>query len=270
MAGRYSLSHGDRLLTQIGEKSSLSICLRFHEAAKEQRKSIMQRKCWAAPLGKCSPKLSREHIISAAFFDGNKITAAGFDWTREKVVEIPLSSAVAKVLCENHNNGLSDLDTAIKEIGERFKSVITMKSTSAAAGSIDGSKFERWLLKTTLNVICTSPKMYQNFWPDEYLAALVFGHIKFDYSTGMGLYAVHPKLYGNFTDAWNFVNVRPLILAIEGDMGLLGVLITFWGHRRLRSPRSSTPPGRGPPEAGRGIARPVSARPRPPGSRIVP
>lgn len=188
---------------------------------------MVNRKCWAASLGECSSKLSREHIVSAAFFDGNKITLSGFDWTRDKVVEIPLSSAVTKVLCEKHNNDLSDLDIASKEIGECFKSVITMASN--AAGLIDGSKFERWLLKTTLNIICTSPQMYQQFWPDEFLAALVFGRIKFDYSTGMGLYAVHPNLYGNFTDAWNFVNVRPLILTIQGDTGLIGALITFWG-----------------------------------------
>ena len=197
----------------------------------------MGNKCWAASLGGCSGKPSREHIVSAAFFDGDNITVAGFDWTGDKAEEIPLKGAVAKVLCEKHNNQLSELDTEIKKIGASFREFSrivfgkpeSIKTPNHFVGRVDGARFERWLLKTTLNVICASPKKYNNFWPDEFLASLVFGKTKFDYRTGMGLYSIHPNLYGNLISSWNVVNVRPAILTIESDTGLLGVIITFWG-----------------------------------------
>ena len=197
----------------------------------------MGNKCWAASLGGCAGKPSREHIVSSAFFEGGNVTAAGFDWTGEKVQEISLKSAVAKVLCMRHNNQLSELDTEIKKIGKSFKeftrTVVTdteqLKSPNQFVAKVNGTLFERWLLKTTLNVICASPKKYSNFWPDEYLACLVYGKTKFNYKTGMGLYFLNPKLYGNMINSWNVVNVRPLIMTIEGDTGLMGVVITFWG-----------------------------------------
>ncbi|TKS60132.1 MAG: hypothetical protein EWM72_01597 [Nitrospira sp.] len=197
----------------------------------------MRNRCWAASLGGCSEKLSREHIISAAFFEGNNIKAAGFDWTGDKVAEISLKNAVVKVLCKSHNSKLSELDTEIRKISECFsqfnQAVVggadSSKHSNQFVGQVNGVKFERWLLKTTLNVICASPKKYISFWPDEFLASLVFGKIKFDYHTGMGLYFIHPNLYGNLVSSWNFVNVRPAILTIEGDTGLIGAIISFWG-----------------------------------------
>ena len=150
---------------------------------------------------------------------------------------LSLKNAVVKVLCKSHNNKLSELDTEIRKISECFRqfnqAVVggadSSKHSNQFVGQVNGVKFERWLLKTTLNVICASPKKYISFCPDEFLASLVFGKIKFDYHTGMGLYFIHPNLYGNLVSSWNFVNVRPAILTIEGDTGLIGAIISFWG-----------------------------------------
>jgi hypothetical protein len=192
----------------------------------------LSHKCWAFSLGGCSSKLSKEHIVSAAFFEGTEITVSGFDWTGENSRLISLGSAVPKVFCKNHNSLLSELDEEIRSIRESFRkfmSTIETGNEDKPVIKIDGSKFERWLLKTTINVILCSQVKYGNFWPNYYLVELAFGKTKFDYDSGMGLYSVHPDLLGNAINVSNSINVRPLILCIEGMSTLLGSLITFYG-----------------------------------------
>lgn len=196
----------------------------------------MHSKCWASTLGGCSKKLSREHIISAAFFEGSDITVTGFDWTGEGSFTVSLSSATAKILCSKHNTGLSDLDSEIKGIGRTFKcyseAVIDWSPNSSEEnyfGNVDGTKFERWMPKTVLNVICASPKRYGGFKPDRYLADLVFGHVGFNYGTGMGLYFLNSDIYAGELIISNLVSVRPLIISVEGQVGLFGAIVTFWG-----------------------------------------
>lgn len=192
-----------------------------------------EKKCWATSLSQCSGGLSREHIVSEAFFEGNSIEISGFDWTGEEVRTISLQGAVSKILCRTHNSDLSPLDSEIKKIKECFKTfseLVAMGQTEKNfLGQIDGAKFERWLLKTTLNVIRAAPQKYRFFWPDNLLVEMAFGKTKFDYTTGQGLYGVNPLLYGHLAKAKNSVNIRPIILELEGKSCLLGSLITFYG-----------------------------------------
>lgn len=194
---------------------------------------VNEKKCWAECLGDCSGGLSREHIVSEAFFEGGPISITGFDWTQDEIREIGLNNAVSKVLCIAHNGRLSPLDAEIKTAREHFRRLSTLVSrneqTEGFIGKIDGVKFERWLLKTTINIIRASPKKYSNFFPDYLLTQMAFGVAPFNYTTGQGLYMVDPRFYGHVTDSDNSVNVRPIILAIEEQSCLLGSLVTFCG-----------------------------------------
>jgi hypothetical protein len=38
--------------------------------------------CWAASLGNCKGKLSREHVISDGIFDRENVVAFGFPWCK--------------------------------------------------------------------------------------------------------------------------------------------------------------------------------------------
>ena len=192
-----------------------------------------KKKCWAECLGNCSGGLSREHIISKAFFDDDSIQVSGFDWTEDEVRNIGLSSAVSKVLCKTHNNLLSPLDAEIKNTREYFLKLSELvskdKQTDELIGNIDGVKFERWLLKTTINIIRASPKKYNHFFPDYLLVQMAFGDVPFNYDAGQGLYWVDPKFYNHIVDSANIINIKPIIFSIEECSCLLGSLVTFCG-----------------------------------------
>ncbi len=195
--------------------------------------TVHEKICWAECLGGCSGGLSREHIVSGTFFEGGPISVTGFDWTQDEMREIGLNNAVSKILCRTHNSSLSPLDAEIKIAREYFRKFSELVSrderTEEFIGKIHGVKFERWLLKTTINVIRASPKKYSNFFPDYLLTQMAFGVTPFNYNTGQGLYMVDPRLCRNMVRSDNSVNVRPIILAIEEQSCLLGSLVTFCG-----------------------------------------
>src|SRR5437899_10575191 len=71
--------------------------------------------CWAACLGDCSDKISREHIISASLFPADKITVQGLSWCKGEPKEIGLAALTRKILCTKHNSDLSEIDAAAGE-----------------------------------------------------------------------------------------------------------------------------------------------------------
>ncbi len=122
-------------------------------------KNEVRQKCWANSLGSCSGGWSKEHYFSECIL-GDHIEAYGFDWTGNKKVTIPTSSATAKILCKHHNEKLSVLDEQIKKIRDEIKSFFQQAGKYKdhdpkvkRTFSVNGSMFERWLLKTALNCL---------------------------------------------------------------------------------------------------------------------
>jgi hypothetical protein len=116
-------------------------------------------RCWAASLGNCSDKISREHIITEGLFLDEKIRVKGLPWCRDKFREIGHAGNVKKVLCTVHNSLLSEVDdTAIalaKALRETVELVNRFKVSGVQPGvtkvvKIDGFKLERWFLKTLI------------------------------------------------------------------------------------------------------------------------
>lgn len=124
---------------------------------------ISMEKCWAACLGNCGVKASREHLVSQSLFIGESVRVQGFPWCRETPKEIGLSRLTAKILCEHHNNSLSPVDDAgarafavlremrrLANVRERMKP----QRWNIIRHRIDGPLLERWFLKTLINLCC--------------------------------------------------------------------------------------------------------------------
>jgi hypothetical protein len=118
-------------------------------------------KCWAAPLGDCSDKLSREHIISDSVFESAALRVKGLSWCLDDWKEISLKNLVRKALCESHNSRLSETDNAagnlrktLCESGDLSTARLSVASTDwdTRKFEVDGRRLERWFLKTLMSL----------------------------------------------------------------------------------------------------------------------
>ncbi|MCH1930485.1 hypothetical protein L9G16_09855 [Shewanella sp. A25] len=156
-------------------------------------------KCWASTHSQCSDKMSREHLVSNGIFEQQKIYVSGLHWCKGEIKEISVASATAKILCSRHNNALSVLDKEGINVVRIFERLFpdNMKSCRSVPTHeiIDGYQFERWLLKTAVNLSYKSEYhigigMMDSVAgsPNPYILAVIFGELKL--SDGMGLYLI--------------------------------------------------------------------------------
>jgi hypothetical protein len=119
--------------------------------------------CWAACLGGCSDKASREHLVSESLFPEGEILVQGFPWCKDEPKRIGIAGLTAKILCTRHNNDLSPVDEAganafntLREVGRlgEFRLKYKPRQWRIAKFRIDGPLLERWLLKTLINICC--------------------------------------------------------------------------------------------------------------------
>lgn len=155
--------------------------------------------CWACTYSPCEGGRSKEHLISKSAFDQKMIFVQGFDWCRDKEVAIGLGSATAGVLCRKHNSLLDVVDrggvSAIRSFDADREEGDPMVQGEVA---IDGGLFERWLLKTAINVSYMSSLQIgvgmtdqQVGIPASYLVAVAFGACSFSHK--MGAYFLLPS-----------------------------------------------------------------------------
>jgi hypothetical protein len=117
-------------------------------------------KCWAACLGDCSDKLSREHVITEGVFLSDDIKVKGLPWCRDDFKVIGLPNLVRKNLCVSHNSRLSELDNAAIDLRKAICSALDLSNSRTVLPpanwkietfSVDGPRLERWFLKTLLS-----------------------------------------------------------------------------------------------------------------------
>ena len=118
--------------------------------------------CWAGSLGGCDTKLSREHLVSEAFWPGESITVVGFPWCKTEPKRVGPSSIVSKVLCRSHNSQLSPVDVgganafhaleAAEGLLHRRRQIVPANWMRVGFAA-DGPLLERWFLKTTINML---------------------------------------------------------------------------------------------------------------------
>jgi hypothetical protein len=159
------------------------------------------RACWAACLGDCSEKMSREHPISRSMFEGDEILVQGYPWCRETPQKTSVANLTRKVLCRKHNSDLSDIDKAGGDARKSFSQAVRSSAFHGALPTVggchtaflDGFKFERWCLKALISL------SFQGERPigknasgpgqvDEEIVRLAFGQSKFH--SGSGLYSI--------------------------------------------------------------------------------
>jgi hypothetical protein len=157
--------------------------------------------CWAASLGDCAGKISREHLVTKGTFAEDEVFVHGFDWCRDAPVKIGLASLTAKILCEKHNSALSAADNAgirtVECLREFFRLAdvrVTMKSRRWRVVRLktDGFELERWFLKTLTNVAlgrqCPLDKANSPKWnPSRELVEVAFGLRRFEHRAGLYL-----------------------------------------------------------------------------------
>lgn len=170
-------------------------------------------RCWANSLGDCGGPLSDEHIVSAGLLPEPIVSVWNMDWCKGETREIPRDRLVKRILCRDHNERLSPYDSAAKDTAElidewqRVEQVrrgLKSRRWNVTHYEIDGTKLERWLLKTTINSTCKKdvllgPTAVEKGKPPDDLVRVAFGLESF--SDRRGLYVLTAKGYvANVTD----------------------------------------------------------------------
>ena len=123
------------------------------------------RGCYAAQLGGCSGPLPlpREHFVSKnilkEFEEAGRLQVTGYVYDNVRQWLMFVESMSAKVLCEKHNRGLSDVD----QEGRRFLNGFFHAHTGLLEGGfkadhtsiVDGPLIERWMLKYSCGLIAS-------------------------------------------------------------------------------------------------------------------
>lgn len=158
------------------------------------------RKCWAESLGHCSESLSREHTVTAGLFDTDTVSVQGLSWCKDAPKIIGLANLTRNILCRAHNSELSVVDNAAigtRDVLREFSRLgsvrlaIPAKRWSVVRLRMDGINFEKWCLKTLINLTLQGrhpigPASSVDGEPSVDLVEIAFGLKRF--SNGAGLY----------------------------------------------------------------------------------
>lgn len=182
-------------------------------------------------------------MLTKALWTGPTIDVIGFSWCRDERKRVGLDSIVSKILCTAHNNELSPTDTTAKDAFDSLREATrlseerkTQKPGSWATVdlTIDGSRLERWFLKTTLNFSAVAgtaggwdldPSATMSR-PPSTLVAAAFG--KKELKRPLGLYSA--QNLGEDVDLADEVHFSTLLA--PGGM-LVGAMFRFRGLRFL-------------------------------------
>jgi hypothetical protein len=196
--------------------------------------------CWAASLGDCAGKISREHTVSKSLYTSDTVTVQGFPWCKDKPKEIGLESLTAKILCEAHNRRLSDVDKAGAAAFDAFRQATRLMNVRSKTRNrrwtiqrfiIDGPRSERWFLKTLIN-LCFGQNLRigadskNRGWPSCDLVEIAFGLRAFNAKAGLySIVQVGQKIQSDDT-----VQFAPLIME---QSYVAAALFSFRGFKFL-------------------------------------
>jgi hypothetical protein len=155
--------------------------------------------CWAAPLGDCEGKISREHLVSQALFPDGGITVSGLHWCKDEPKTVGLAALTGKILCQKHNSELSELDETVKQAFEtldesmrlyELRGKLKARRWTIKTFAIDGALLERWFLKTLINLNHDGPWVigegnHPAGLPNDELVQIAFGKATFQAKAGL-------------------------------------------------------------------------------------
>jgi hypothetical protein len=105
--------------------------------------------CFLKGFGKCSAGLSREHYISRTVLEAlgpqGGVNVGGLPWQPPNTVHgVGIQSLVAKILCSNHNSGLSEHDEIAGVAFRMLDAVDKDPASLVPLTTVGGPHFERW------------------------------------------------------------------------------------------------------------------------------
>ncbi len=123
-------------------------------------------KCWAHPLGGCGGRITGEHYVSKSTLTGRSLHIKGLSFCRQDFVEIPIGGAVANILCESHNSGMSPADHEAGKLRAALIDILNYEIPPGASplhhpwltSSIEGPLIKRWAAKTACNLFTMDGK----------------------------------------------------------------------------------------------------------------
>lgn len=194
--------------------------------------------CWAECIGGCNGGISREHVVSKSLFQSTALHVKGFPWCKDDFRTVGIESLTSKILCQNHNNNLSQLDNeasnlfnAIREycrLESVRKNTTSLARISRSATLVNAKLLERWFLKTLLNLSLSRDyyigpigKIKKEVSLD--LVQICYGTKPFESAAGMYA-AANPGMLLESSDTLNFA---PLLR----DERVLGGFFEFRGFR---------------------------------------
>lgn len=146
-------------------------------------------KCWAAPIGDCG-SLSREHVFSQSIFGPGEDRFSTVGMQRIPRGPFSLRALTAKILCRPHNSLLADCDQEAGRLASYLQSFALGRGGSLL--TIDGSKIERWVLKTAINNFVAGWAVGPKWLPPKPLVEIAYGLSR--PAAGIGLYAVDTSM----------------------------------------------------------------------------
>lgn len=115
--------------------------------------------CYGRAANDCSPRLSREHwmsasVIEAIQIDGLPPKVSGLPWMKGATMTLPTNALASRILCERHNSALSPLDSlaetffrATRDDQLSYSVPNDSNSTIDSFTLCPGPQLELWLLK---------------------------------------------------------------------------------------------------------------------------
>jgi hypothetical protein len=143
------------------------------------------RRCWAEPLGGCDD-ISKEHYFTNGLFGTAVATVSGLPFLKGTAKKLRCSVLTAHCLCRRHNSQLHDLDQAAIDVMNAIRRLRELRAVRRAlacpAGgwrrirlTVDGARFERWMMKVALNVAHLKEAECDGWRPSRELVEAVFG-----------------------------------------------------------------------------------------------
>lgn len=198
-------------------------------------------RCYAAELGDCDGKISREHYISRSVLElignGKSVTVSNLPFLKkDSPTELGIESLTARVLCKRHNNILTDLDVAGTSMFRAMAAFTGATGEPAAPAEtirIDGVAFERWLLKLFCGSVFSGNIQFPEFGdrkgktiPSD-VTRVLYGTDKFRPYKGVYLHGASPEK-PILTDA---IVLKTSALHYSGCEVLVGVRVWLFGFQ---------------------------------------
>jgi hypothetical protein len=126
-------------------------------------------------------------------FPSGGVTVKGLHWCPDKPVTVGLASLTQNILCRKHNTELSEVDAYAKSSFETLTAAMELNDLrnqllqshwSIKRFKINGALFERWFVKTLINITFKGPcgigrGSAQAGVPPEHIVRIAFGRESF-------------------------------------------------------------------------------------------